>query len=95
MLLKIKDGFLLRNIADQHIIIPVGTRMSDLHGMIVLNETGAFLWKLLQNNVTPSELTESLFEEYQVTYEDASNAVMEFINLLISEDLLEVGSIEY
>ena len=43
--MKIKSGFIVRKIANQYMAVPVGERSQELHGMIGLNETGAFLWK--------------------------------------------------
>ena len=40
--MKLKEGFLLRNIAGQTVVLPAGADL-DLNMMITLNETGAFL----------------------------------------------------
>ena len=44
--MKIKDGFLLRQVAGQNVVMPMGSDL-DLNMMITLNETGAFLWMKL------------------------------------------------
>ena len=54
--MKIKDGFLLRQVAGQTVVLPVGGDL-DLNMMITLNDTGAFLWTCLQHDTTPEELT--------------------------------------
>ena len=87
--MKIKNGFVLREIAGQYMAVPVGERVNDLHGMIALNETGAFIWKLLENEKTEEDLAKALTEDYDVSYEDALDAVKEFHQLMIKEQVLE------
>lgn len=85
--MKIKSGFVIREIAGQYMAVPVGERVNDLHGMIALNETGAFIWKLLENEKTEEELARALTEEYEVSYEEALEAVREFLELILNENL--------
>ena len=87
--MKIKSGFVIREIAGQYMAVPVGERVNDLHGMIALNETGAFIWKLLENEKTEEELARALTEEYEVSYEEALEAVREFRELMEKEKVLE------
>ena len=39
----IKKGFLLRNVANTNIVVPVAQNALHFKGMLSLNETGAFL----------------------------------------------------
>lgn len=87
--MKIKSGFVIREIAGQYMAVPVGERVNDLHGMIALNETGAFIWKLLENEKTEEDLARALTEEYEVSYEEALEAVREFRELMEKEKVLE------
>ena len=87
--MKIKSGFVIREIAGQYMAVPVGERVNDLHGMIALNETGAFIWKLLENEKTEEDLARALTEEYEVSYEEALEAVREFRELMEKENVLE------
>lgn len=84
--MKIKDGFLLREIAGVYIVVPIGERVMDFNGLLTLNETGAFLWKAANENsdMEPDTdiLAESLADEYDVSISDAKQDVSEFINVL-------------
>ena len=42
--MKIKNGFVLRVVGGESVVVPVGEMSKKFHGMINLNETGAFLW---------------------------------------------------
>ena len=86
--MKIKDGFVVRKIANQYMAVPVGTRAKELHGMIGLNETAAFLWELLKEDRTEEELAALLYDEYEITEEKALESVKRFGELLKKEGVL-------
>jgi hypothetical protein len=46
--MKAKNGFVLRKVADNYIIVAAGRTSLDFSKVINLNETGAFLWNLLE-----------------------------------------------
>ena len=87
--MKIKDGFVVRKIANQYMAVPVGARAKELHGMIGLNETAAFLWELLKEDRTEEELAELLYNEYEITPEKALETVRSFGISLQEEGVLE------
>ena len=86
--MKIKEGFVVRKIANQYMAVPVGSRAKELHGMIGLNETAAFLWELLKEDRTEEELAALLYEEYEITEEKALESVKRFGELLKKEGVL-------
>lgn len=75
--MKIKEGFLLRKIAGQTVVLPTGGDL-DLNMMITLNDTGAFLWEHLQEETDEAALVQALLAEYDVTEETAAKAVAAF-----------------
>ncbi len=87
--MKLKKGFVLKNIGDNHIVVPVGAQTVDFRCMITLNETGAFLWKLLETEQTAQTLTVALLGEYDVTEDRAQADVAAFIDRLRDNALLE------
>lgn len=87
--MKIKSGFVLREIAGQYMAVAVGTRARELHGMIGMNETAAFLWDKLQQETTEEQLTAALLEEYEVEESKAQQTVRDFLKSLNEEGVLE------
>ena len=85
--MKIKEGFLLRQVAGQTVVLPTGDEL-DLNMMITLNGTGAFLWDLLQNETTEEELVKALLAEYDVDEERAKASVAAFVNKLRENEFL-------
>ena len=86
--MKMKEGFMVRKIANQYMAVPVGARAKELHGMIGLNETAAFLWELLEEDRTEEELASRLYDEYEISEEEALNVVQRFRDLLEKEGVL-------
>lgn len=87
--MKIKKDFMLRQVAGNYIVVPVGAASVDFNGMLTLNETGAFLFKSLQEGTDRDNLVSSLLEEYDVDRETAEQHVDKFIEKLKGADLFE------
>lgn len=85
--MKLKDGFILRQVAGQTVVLPSGDELN-LNMMITLNDTGAFLWKLLQNDVQEPELVEALLAQYDVDGDTAKAAVSSFVRKLSDNGFL-------
>lgn len=85
--MKIKEGFVLREVAGQIVVLPTGDRL-DLNMMITLNDTGRFLWEHLQQDITKEELVAALLEEYDVDEELAGKSVDAFVQKLRDGQLL-------
>lgn len=88
--MKIKEGFLLREVAGNIIVVPVGDAAINFNGMVNLNETGAFLWKKLQDDVDKYYLLEELMKEYDVDEETAKADIANFVNKMYGAGLLDV-----
>ena len=79
--MKLKEGFLLRQVAGQTVVLPTGGEL-DLNMMITLNDTGAFLWQRLAEETDESALIAALLAEYDVDEETAKKAVAGFVEKL-------------
>lgn len=86
--MKIKDGFVLRNICDEYIVVAVGRQTLDFKGLIKLNETGAFLWEQLKNECSEEELLTALRAEYAVDEATAKADIAAFLASLKEAALL-------
>ena len=87
--MKIKQGFVLRQVADATIVVPAGKAALDFNGMITLNDTAAFLWKLLEEETDEEALLKAMLAEYDVGEETARSGIARFLGKLSSEGLLE------
>lgn len=80
--MKIKEGFVLRKIGEEVVVVPVATGQLNFNGMINLNETGAFLWEKLSRECTREELVRTFAEEYDIGLEKAQEDVADFVKRL-------------
>ena len=87
--MKIKKGFVIRKVGDAHVVVPVGELSKTFHGMINLNETGAFLWKFFTEDHTIDEGVTALCGEYEVDEEKARIDVEKFANILTKNEFIE------
>ena len=87
--MKIKDGFILREVAGNFIVVAVGNAVKKFNGVITLNEVGAFLWKKLSDGATEAELVDAVLEDYEVERQVAEQDVKAFIEKLIQAELLK------
>ena len=87
--MKRNPDYLLRSVAQSKVVVPVGKAAEIFPGMVNLNETGAFLWQLLECEQTAQSLAAALAAEYQVTQEQALKDVGAFL-----ENLERVGALK-
>ena len=78
--MKIKKGFVLRVVGGENVVVPVGAMSKVFHGMINLNETGAFMWKFFSEEHTLEEGVAALRCEYDVDEERARQDIEKFMN---------------
>lgn len=76
------EGFILRRAAGLTVILPVGEASVRFPGMISVNETGAFLWGLLEAQQTADTLAQGLTREYEVELSQARADVEKFLEQL-------------
>ncbi|MCR5204663.1 MAG: PqqD family protein [Lachnospiraceae bacterium] len=88
--MKACNGFILRNIVGEYMLVPTGERMKSFNGTMMLNELAAFVWEQLQSPKSESELLNAVLAEYDIDEETASADLMtllkKFQGLGIIED---------
>ncbi len=87
--MKIKKGFVLRVVGGEHVVVPVGEMSKQFHGMINLNETGAFLWRFFTEEHTVEEAIEALCAEYDADREQVEADVLRFVDVLTKNGFCE------
>ena len=77
--MKAKDGFVLRNIVGEYVLMPTGDNINQFNGTVLFNEQAAFLWERLKNPVSRDDLLTALLDVYAV---DESTAARDLDNVL-------------
>jgi hypothetical protein len=87
--MKIKPGFILRQVAGQSVVVAVGPAAANFNGMIYLNPTGALLWQQLEQGSTREQLVESMLVRYTVDRSSARLDVDSFMATIIQAGFVE------
>ena len=87
--MKVKEGFILKEIAGSFVVMPTGEALVDFNMMLTLNETGVFLWNILEKGAGKEELLSAVLEEYNIDGETAKADIDEFVDMLISKKVIE------
>lgn len=87
--MRIKGELLLREIAGEFVLVPVGETALRIKGMICLSESGALLWKQLQTGANREELLQKLQDNYEIDADTAKSDLESFLQSMTALDLLQ------
>ena len=88
--MKIKNGFVLREMCGEHIVAAEGLENINFNKLISLNSTAAFLWEaLVGKEFTAEEMAQLLVDEYEIDMElaltDSRNLMQSWIEAVVAE----------
>ena len=86
--MKLEKEFVLREIAGDYVIIPVGKTVIEFNGLITVNEVGVSIWNMLQDEVTFDQIVQGILNEYEVEESVAREDIREFLDKLIDGGIL-------
>lgn len=87
--MRINGEFFIRNIAGDNVLIPIGNTALNFNGMIILNETGTFVWKLLVNGETNKDsIIRELIKDYEIDEDTANQDLEAYLKNLVQEGIL-------
>ncbi|KIR02093.1 hypothetical protein P261_00907 [Lachnospiraceae bacterium TWA4] len=86
---QIKDGFILREIAGECMIIPSDPDSDIKNGMLVPNGSATLMWKVFQQPSTIEDVVKKAMEEYEVEEDIVKNSVQRFVSELLQYRILE------
>ncbi len=89
--MKIKDGFVLREVAGRNIVVPTGGAQLSFNGIMTLNDVGTFIWKMLEseNGASREEIVEAVLAEYDADAQAVEKDVDRFLFKLRTQRLIE------
>lgn len=83
-----KNKFLLKEVAGEYLLVPLGSSSTQFNSMITMNETGAFIWKRLEKGMSAKEIAEEMILEYKVSIEQAKSDITKFKSYLEDKNIL-------
>ena len=86
--MKIKEGFVVRKLASQYVVVALVGEASKLNYLIKLNTLGVFLWNSLSKDLSEEELVKLVLDKYDVEESVARKDVHDFVTVLRERSLI-------
>ena len=80
--MKVSNDFILRDIAGEFLLVPVGAASARFNGLITMNELGKFIFEALSEDLTAQQVAEKITGEYEVDFATALADTEEFLDQL-------------
>lgn len=78
--MKLKYNFVTSVVADKTVAVAIGNELGKKNGIIKMNETGAFIFNMLKNDVEKKAIVDALENEYEgATRKELEKAVDSFL----------------
>lgn len=87
--MRIKKEYVLREVANTWIVVPIGKSAVNFNGILSLNETGRFIWQQLEKGASEKDIIEALTSSYDVSPEKAQNDISSFITKIREINCIE------
>ena len=87
--MKLRGEFIVRQVVDQTIAIPVGQTALALNGMIVLNDVSKVIWNCLEQGAELETIVTALVDAFEVSAGQAREDTLEFLDELRNAQLLD------
>lgn len=87
--MKIKSGFIIREIAGEYVVVALGAASKIFNGMIKLNETGKFIWEKLALGWEKDAIIAAILLEYDAEKAQVEEDFDRFIKTLQGANILE------
>lgn len=69
-----------RKTGNEYILVPIANNIADMNSVFTLNETGAFIWELIDGKRDLEEIIMELTKEYEIDETTAKEDVMSFVD---------------
>ncbi|MBQ1913511.1 MAG: PqqD family protein [Bacteroidales bacterium] len=87
--MRIKEGFILRTICGEHVVVGEGLSQVNYNKLISLNGSAAWLWEQVQGrDFNAEDLTALLLERYEVSEEQARADSLKLLNVWKENNLV-------
>ncbi len=87
--MKIKNGFVVRAVAGQHMVVALGEAAKSFNGIIKLNESARLIWDMLSVGAERDEIVDKLLEAYDAPREVLARDCDAFLLSLRENNILE------
>lgn len=87
--MRIQDGFVLRRLKGEYIVVGEGLAQVDFNHILHLNASAAYLWEQLSGrDFTEDDMVNLLVEKYKIPPDTARADALHFSNALQEQGIL-------
>ncbi len=87
--MKLSENFVLKNIAGENVVMPVGDAVGKINGMIKLNSSAKVIWDALEENKDADGILEEMKKNFTgVDDETLTEDINYFLNKLREHEIL-------
>ena len=87
--MKIKGEFIMRQVLDEYVLVPVNDTALHFNGIIRLTSVSALIWEKLEKGADHEAILNDLLQEFNVERETAAADLDEFLQILQEKGLVE------
>ena len=87
--MKLRGEFIVRQVMDNIVAIPVGQTALQLNGMILLNDVSKTIWDCLEQGASFESTVKAVTDAFNVSADEAQADISEFCDKLRDLQLLE------
>ncbi|HOS71164.1 MAG TPA: PqqD family protein [Bacteroidales bacterium] len=73
------ESIVTRKTGNEYVLVPVTDNIADMNSVYTLNDSGAFIWELIDGKRDIEEMIEALVSRYDTDRETASEDLLSFI----------------
>jgi methyltransferase-like protein len=79
-ILSHSSSIVTRKTGNEYVLVPITNNIADMNSVYTLNETGAYIWELIDGQKNVEEIITALTEEYDIDKQNAEADVFTFID---------------
>ena len=87
--MKLCGEFVVRQVMDNTVAIPVGQTALQFNGMIMLNDVSKLIWECLAQGTKLESIVTAVTDAFEVSADEARGDILEFCDKLRALQLLE------
>ena len=87
--MKLRGEFVVRQVMDNTVVIPVGRTALDFNGMLMLNDVSKVIWECLEQDTDPEQIVTAVTDGFTVSAQEARADILEFLDKLRKLQMLE------
>lgn len=87
--MKLRGEFVVRQVMDNIMAVPVGETALRFNGMLLLNDVSKVIWDCLEQGTDTKTIVTAVTESFEVSPQEAETDILEFLEKLRQVQLLD------